>query len=341
MDRVEDSNLSRSVLFRESDNGRPKSEAAAESVRGIYPLAKVQPFVGDVVHDLGMGVYRWADVVLGGLDNREARLSINRSCYRLNRPWIDGAIESIQGVARVFVPDSPCYECTMTEGDWNLVQKRRSCNLLSREEMETGKTPTTPTISSIIAGVQCQEAVKLLHGLEVNAGCGWVFQGLTADSYPVRYQMKEDCFSHDPLDEIIPLEVGSEEMPVGRLLEMARKELGEKAVIEISRDMIEKLICPKCHREEYFHTSLGKVPLGSAWCPHCPDTMREVVSFYVIDRGKPFLDKTFAQIGLPAYDIVMARTRDRCVGYEFSADGRQVLGPLYDDHGFEESEGTK
>ena len=43
---------------------------------------------------------------------------------------------------------------------------RRSCNLLSRDEMKQSKTPTTPTISSIIAGVQCQEAVKLLHGME-------------------------------------------------------------------------------------------------------------------------------------------------------------------------------
>ena len=174
LDRIENSNLSRSVLYREANNGQQKAEVAAKATREIYPQMATHFFDGNVVYDLGLGVYRWADVVMGGLDNREARLSINRNCWKLGRPWFDGAIEQIQGCARVFVPDGPCYECTMSETDWQLLQKRRSCNLLSQNEMELGKIPTTPTISSIIAGVQCQEAVKFCMGclpLQEKAGC--------------------------------------------------------------------------------------------------------------------------------------------------------------------------
>src|SRR3954469_16261872 len=170
MDRIENPNLSRSVLYRASDNGQLKATAAARASKEIYPDLSVHAFNGNVVYDLGLGVFRWADVVLGGLDNREARLAINRACWKVNRPWIDGAIEAIQGTARVFVPDGPCYECTMSATDWKLLNQRRSCNLHRREEMEGGKTPTTPTVSSIVAGVQCQEAIKLLHGLETIAG---------------------------------------------------------------------------------------------------------------------------------------------------------------------------
>src|SRR3954468_16611474 len=159
LDRIENSNLSRSALYRASDNGRLKAEVAAEAARGLYPDGRAHAFVGNVVYDLGLGVFRWADIVIGGLDNREARLAINRSCWRVGKPWIDGAIEQINGTARIFVPDpageNPCYECTMSEMDWKLLQHRRSCNLLTRPEMETGgRTPTTPTVSSIIAGVQ-------------------------------------------------------------------------------------------------------------------------------------------------------------------------------------------
>ena len=164
-------------------------------------------------------------MVIGGLDNREARLAINRNCWRVNRPWIDGAIEQIQGVARVFIPDAestaPCYECTMSQRDWQLLQMRRSCNLLSREEMERGKTPTTPTISSIIAGVQCQEAVKLLHGMETIGGRGWVFKGLSTDAYQTEYQRKATCYSHDTLDEIVSLETSVEQMTGRELLKKA------------------------------------------------------------------------------------------------------------------------
>src|SRR4051812_38400242 len=99
MDRIENSNLSRSVLYRASDNGSYKSEAAARAARDIYPDLRSHALVANAVYDLGMGVYRWADVVMGGLDNREARLSINRACLKVGRPWIDGAIEQIQGTA--------------------------------------------------------------------------------------------------------------------------------------------------------------------------------------------------------------------------------------------------
>src|SRR5947199_7301806 len=67
LDRVENSNLSRSVLYRAADNGRAKADVAAKSARDIYPDLKIQPFVGNIVYDLGMGVFRWADVVIGGL----------------------------------------------------------------------------------------------------------------------------------------------------------------------------------------------------------------------------------------------------------------------------------
>src|SRR6202041_3212723 len=61
MDRVENSNLSRSVLYRESDNGRFKADVAAEAAKSIYPNIRVHAFNGNVVHDLGMGAFRWAD----------------------------------------------------------------------------------------------------------------------------------------------------------------------------------------------------------------------------------------------------------------------------------------
>src|SRR5439155_24076317 len=65
MDRVENSNLSRSILYRASDNGSFKAEAAARAAKEIYPDINVQSFVGNLVHDLGLGVFRWADVVIG------------------------------------------------------------------------------------------------------------------------------------------------------------------------------------------------------------------------------------------------------------------------------------
>lgn len=338
LDRVENSNLSRSVLYRASDNGTPKAIAAARAAKDIYPDLNIQPFVGNVVYDLGLGVFRWADVVLGGLDNREARLSINRACWKLHKPWVDGAIEAIAGTARVFIPDgpaqeAPCYECTMSETDWRLLNMRRSCNLLSRQDMELGKTPTTPTISSIIAGVQVQEALKILHGMESFPGKGLVFVGLSADVYMTEYQRKEDCYSHDPLDEVIELDASADTLTVRELLAIARQRLGPAAQVEMGRDILEKLVCPRCKDEEVLFASLGKVPVEKAWCPACKgqgvDSRREPVTFYKIRGNEPFLEQTLASIGVPHFDVLVARAGDRAIGLELSADAAKVLGPLY------------
>jgi adenylyltransferase/sulfurtransferase len=216
----------------------------------------------------------------------------------------------------------------MSDLDWKLLQRRRSCNLLSRAEMEEGKTPTTPTVSSIIAGVQCQEAVKLLHGLPTIAGRGWVLDGLSMDSYLVEYQRKEDCYSHDPLDEVIPLEAGAASLPLGLLLDEARRQLGPAAELELGRDVLEKLVCPRCRDEEALFVSLGQVRADKALCPRCPGVRREVHTFYKIRGGEPFLERTPAQIGVPPFDILIARSRDRAVGLELAGDAAAVLGPL-------------
>src|SRR5436305_11292735 len=76
LDRIENSNLSRSVLYRKEDNGSYKAEVASRSAKEIYPDINAHFFNGNVVYDMGLGVFNWADVVIGGLDNREARLSI-------------------------------------------------------------------------------------------------------------------------------------------------------------------------------------------------------------------------------------------------------------------------
>ena len=329
-DQVEHSNLSRSILFRASDNGKPKSQVAASAARDIYPRIIAHAFVGNVVYDLGLGAFRWADVVLGGLDNREARLAINRACWKVGTPWIDGAIEQIQGVARVFSPhgDGPCYECTMSETDWKLLAMRRSCNLLSRAEMEQGKTPTTPTIASLIAAVQCQEAVKILHGMETFAGRGWVFEGLTADSYPVQYQRKHDCLSHSPLEEIISLDVAADAFSARQLLDLARQHLGPQAQLELNRDVLERLVCPRCQFDEELFFSLGRVSAEKALCPHCGHPRRDVRTFHQITGAESFLDRPLAALGIPPFDIITARLGPRQVGFELSADAPAVLGPL-------------
>ena len=101
LDRIEESNLSRTVLYRDKDIGEFKAEAAAKAYCSLAPDACVKPIVANVIHECGLGLFEWSDVILAGLDNREARLWINRSAWKVKRPWIDGAIEGINGIVLI------------------------------------------------------------------------------------------------------------------------------------------------------------------------------------------------------------------------------------------------
>ncbi|MEZ5939777.1 MAG: ThiF family adenylyltransferase [Planctomycetaceae bacterium] len=328
LDRIENSNLSRSVLYRAEDCGKSKAQTAAERARHIFPEMNTQSFDGNIVFDLGLGVYRWADVILGGLDNREARVAINQAAARTGKVWIDGAIERLSGVARVFDPISgPCYECTMSEIDWKMLEARRSCALLTRDEMQEGKVPTTPTTSSVVAGVQAQEAVKYLHGLDVIKGQGFVFDGEYHNSYTVTYQQSEDCPTHEAYEPIVELPWKVSETTVGQLLERIQQDLGKPGVIEFNHDLLSALTCPECNVSEPMLASLGKVKVSQGACPQCGGN-RTPEMYHTLDASTPLVDKTLGELGIPLWDIIGGRAGMDMVYYEFTGDREEVLGPL-------------
>jgi adenylyltransferase/sulfurtransferase len=329
LDTIEVSNLSRSVLFRPGDVGRQKAEVAAERTRDLYPDCRVKGISGNVRHDIGLGVFGWADVIIGALDNREARLWINRAAWKMNRPWIDGAIEGINGVVRVFLPGKPpCYECTLGEVDWKILDRRMSCKLLTREEMESGKTPTTPTTSSVIAGIQVQEAVKLIHGLPVLAGKGFVFEGMNHTSYVVEYTPHDDCLSHEVYDHTSLWLKPSAQTTVAELHASAQRELATTEVsLDFSRDVIQALKCPKCGHSRDVYACAGKITADQGKCPVDGDAM-EVAAIHGFGGKEPYGNRTVADMGLPLYDVFVARCRGKEMHILMDADRPTVLAGL-------------
>ena len=329
LDTIERSNLSRAVLFRESDIGSHKAEAAARATMSMSDDIHVQPLRANIVNECGLGLFLWSDVIIAGLDNREARLWINRAAWKTNRPWIDGAIEGINGIARVFLPGkAPCYECTLGETDWALLEKRMSCNLLLQEVATEGKIPTTPTISSIIAGIQVQEALKLIHEMPTIASRGYIFEGLNHSSYVVDYTENPDCMSHYTLETIIELPQRSGELTLDGLLSRSRADIGSSdVVIEFSREIIHSLACPVCNRVEEIFAPVGSVTREQGRCPH-DGSMRVVKTLHNYSGEAHLAARTLDSIGLPVYDIFTARSGEKEISYLIAGDAPKVLGML-------------
>jgi molybdopterin/thiamine biosynthesis adenylyltransferase len=327
LDKIEESNLSRTILYRSGDVGSYKAEAAARSVLTLAPNVKVKPLVANVVQDCGLGIFAWSDVIIAGLDNREARLWINRCAWKMNRPWIDGAIEGINGVARVFVAGAaPCYECTLGEADWKLLEQRMSCNLLLREANTEGKVATTPTISSVIAGIEVQEAVKLLHGMPTLAGSGFVFEGLNHSSYKVDYTANPDCMSHFTYENVTELPRNSSEWTLEDLRLRGVEDLGAAGVVvEFSRDIVHRLKCPQCGTKEEIFAPVGSIQYERGRCPR-DGQMRVVKTIHSYDGREDFGKRSLDQLGLPLFDVFTVRTAEKEKAYLMAGDRSVVLG---------------
>ena len=309
LDVVENSNLARCVLFREHDEGSPKAEVVASAAAALNPDVRVIPVVGDVCTSLGLGAYRDLDVVVGGLDNREARVHVNQACWKATVPWVDGAIEGLLGVMRVFVPPhSACYECTMNRQDHKLLAMRRACSLLTRDQMLAGKVPTTVTSASVIAALQVQEVVKLLHRDELEysfAGRGFVFNGLTHDSYVVTYPRREDCLSHDSYDG--PWEPIPEGTSLGGVLARAQAELGAEAVLDFEHDIVVSATCAHCESRVDVRRPLASVSIADATCGTCGRERALELTHSVSADDHPLLGLTPDRLGLPPSDVLTAR----------------------------------
>lgn len=328
-DTIESTNLSRSVLFRAGDVGRRKALVAGEMARQINPDVAVEARHANIVYDVGTGVFLEMDLIFGALDNREARVAINSFAWRVGKPWIDGAIEVVRGVARVFTPpEGPCYECTMSELDYKLLSVRRSCALLSREEVELGKVPTTPTVAAIIGGIQVQEGVKLLHAdrhLPTLSGRGYLFDGVYHDSYVVEYQRREDCLAHYTYPEILPLDCSVHDTTGAGLLALARETLGEDAVVEFEREVCVGLNCAQCGTHEDRCGALSQITEDEARCEACGQ-LRDPDLTHAIYGDEDYADRLLAELGLPPYDVVTFRSGMAMRHYLLAADRELALG---------------
>ncbi len=315
LDVVERSNLSRCVFFRETDNGRFKARVVAEAIAELNPDVDVTGIAADITRQ-GTGWIRSFDLVIGALDNREARVWINQACRKMGLTWIDGAIEGLRGIAKVFPPEGACYECTLGERDREILARRRSCSLLSTDELLAGKVPTTATSSSIIAGVQVQEAIRLLHGQQSPlANAGWMFVGESIDAYRVEYGFDENCLAHDNYDDIRLTEFDSD-LTAKDLI--ARSGFDHVDAIEFEMDLLLSLSCTACGSEEDVGRRIDAVESSLAHCQTCgePNSLRTSLS---LSPDEPASQTPLQALGLPQDDIVTIRSGEQRIHFHLGS----------------------
>jgi len=172
-DIVVHSNLNRCILF--NINSAEKREYKVEIVKKV--CEELNPEVEIItikknLNDIDKNIYQQSDVICSCLDNIEARLEANNYASYYNIPFIDSGIDQFFGsIQAVYsgVQDAACLQCGITDIDLDIMWRKFSCTgqEIESENGETiGKVGTIITTTSIIAGIQSQEVIKFILGLD-------------------------------------------------------------------------------------------------------------------------------------------------------------------------------
>jgi adenylyltransferase/sulfurtransferase len=181
--------------------------------------------------------------------------------------------------------------------------------------------------ASVIGAIQCQEALKLLHGKETLDGEGYFFDGWRHDSYRITYQRNGDCLSHDPAPEIRELDRSVNDTTAGDLLRTAREALGKGAKLEFARELLRGLECARCGKTEEVFRPLTAVSESDAACPKCGE-QRAPLLYHSCAGTEAFLDRPLAELGIPPWDTVFGIAGEKEIGWELAGDRPAVLGSL-------------
>lgn len=323
-DKVEIGNLSRSVLFSKSDADahRMKVDVIAERLKAMNPAVEVKTICGDVAYDVGLGLIQRMDVVIGCVDSRWARYCINRLCMRAGIPWVDGAIEELEGTARVFVPGQNCYACNLGPEGLKDLARRMSCSGIIRRHEEVGSVPTTSIMASIIGAVQVQEALKLVDkktfGNEWTSLCGKMFyyEGQHLTTKLLDFQAyDDDCAVHDRWTPVRQSELTADTtiadalMMICRLLDVQQvlicleNDCFVDYVEERKTDRRTMVMCPGRAVESFVEKDemLKGIP-NSGLYQH---------EFREIGDQFPYQELTLAQLGIPTNDVLHVIADDK------------------------------
>ena len=101
-DVVDESNLQRQVIHRQSDVGRSKAESARDAI------AETNPYVHVVLHEVrldsdnALDIFAGYDLIVDGTDNFATRYLVNDAAVLLGKPYVWGSIFRFEGQASVF-----------------------------------------------------------------------------------------------------------------------------------------------------------------------------------------------------------------------------------------------
>lgn len=334
MDTISVSNLSRTVLFRKEDAGKRKAETAALRTKemSLEQTCSVDFFEGDIVWELGTGVYRYFDIILGCLDNVETRFAVNRNCRLVSKPWIDAGISELSGSVKIYAAgEGACYQCFASDDEFNASRRRYACDDFKKRMFSEHKMPTVQISSAIVSALQVQEAVKIILGKKALVGKKIFFQGTIGDFEVINMREDPNCYAHVSFHDIIETPLTNKTSVREFLIYVSRPEFsGDNAIIMFDKQFLHSITCEKCGHTTVFNKPVFRLYADEVKCLKCAEAVSRNKFKYLyelsLDAEDTLLNMSLDEIGIPKLHIISVRDYDgNYKYYELSGDVDNVM----------------
>jgi adenylyltransferase/sulfurtransferase len=151
-DIVSRSDLHRQYLYDAQCVGQPKVEVAWRKLSRLNPDVEIDPVPESLNSINAEELITGMDIVIDGLDRPEPRYLVNRTCNRLNIPYVFGAaIEAFGNVSTLLPGQTFCLECFMP-------------GLKDEDLPACGVVGVHPSILGIVSSIQVSEAARVIMG---------------------------------------------------------------------------------------------------------------------------------------------------------------------------------
>ena len=186
-DIVSASNLNRQFLYTVADIGQSKATIARERLLAYHPDLEVTALDQTFTAALARNVIPDHDLVVAAVDNRSARRLINRACYQLGKPWIDGGVRGFSGSVAVYRPgEMACFDCR-----FDLIDDDPVAAAVANPAAPIGALGAT---ASVIGSLEADLALCLLLGLgDPLQGEMLYYHGRTLDFQRIPIAARPDC----------------------------------------------------------------------------------------------------------------------------------------------------
>lgn len=323
-DTIEVHNLTRSVLFRESDIGRYKAEVVTQRLKELNPDIHIHPIIGKLETDFGRGLLSEMDVVVGCLDSVRARRLLNKRCYSAGVPWIDGGINHSSGNVALFDPREPetaCYRCKMDTSAWERFNERYSCGLL-KDSYQEPRIATTIMTASVVAAYQAEVTVQLLLGSSnLQSGTQLVLPVSQPLGFlTIKFPVDKECPDHHSIPE-----ERNEELPQFSLADTpaqvaTKLGLDQDWKLELPFDFVSKAVCRKCGTVELIGTPRDQVRQSQKICSKCGYRDREIPHYYRLDHTHEDANRPFSFFKLCHRETIQYVHLNECIMVELVED---------------------